>query len=108
MPSEKLYVQTFDLPGIYTQMFPCNILSLCIILEFSQRQCASVSVCMCVGVRACECECEAVDLFQWKEFTAAPFCNSSLPLYKTQQDTNMNVHLHTHTHRYSVTHNKVQ
>lgn len=59
-----------------------------------------------VIVHLCECVsawgCEVVGLFQWKEFSAAPLCNSSLPLFKTQQDANMNVgcHKHTHTHRH--------
>lgn len=48
---------------------------------------------MCLSPR----ECEAVGLFQWKEFAAAAF-NSSLTLYKTQQDTNMNVRAHGLSH----------
>lgn len=61
----------------------------------------------------CECYCvwcvrvsshegvRQVSLFQWKEFTAAPFCNSGLSLYKTQQEA------YGHTHRCTVTQKKL-
>lgn len=89
-------------------MFPCNFPSFGILLNLANGLCVSVivqSVGMCERPRGCE----AVGSFQWKRFTAAPVCHSSLSLHKTQQDSNMDLHTHTrvHLHRCTVTYNKV-